>query len=567
VSNYTVVFEPIGRKGECQDGESLLECARRLGIGISSICGGRGTCGTCRVQVTSGTVSEPTPKEVGEFSPQELDNGWRLACQTIPTSDCQVVIPPESLSASERIHLEGLEVAVTLEPPVKAYHLKLTAPSLSDPQADADRLLAVLNIKHQASCRKIDTSVLRSLSPQIRDLDWECRVSVRNGELVAIGPGSSRQLGLAIDLGTTTIAGYIIDLSNGQTLASLGVMNPQIGYGEDIISRIDFAVKTVDGGVRLQKLVIDRLNEMATNLCSTVGVTIDEIVEVVIVGNTAMHHLLLGLPVRQLVLTPFTAAVSMALDIKARDLGLHIAPGAYIHLLPNIAGFVGADHVADLLVTYAGQVKGLTISLDIGTNTEISLINGDEITSTSCASGPAFEGGHIKQGMRAAKGAIERIRIIGDTVNYQTIGEAPPIGICGSGVLDALAQLYLAGAITNSGRFTDKHPRVRGNNNQLEFVIVEREEEGKDTSIVMTQKDIRELQLAKAAIRSGIQLLLEVNGFSEEDIQRVVVAGAFGTYIDHNNRALTSITTKLFPAGRKRCWYGSKAITTISYQA
>jgi uncharacterized 2Fe-2S/4Fe-4S cluster protein (DUF4445 family) len=532
VSNYTVVFEPIGRKGDCRDDESLLECARRLGIGISSICGGRGTCGTCRVQVTSGTVSEHTSKEVEEFSPQELSDGWHLACQTIPTSDCQVVIPPESLSASERIHLEGLEVAISLEPPVKAYRLKLIAPSLSDTQADADRLLRILNEQYQVSCRRIDTSVLRSLSPQLRSLNWECQASVRNGELIALGPWPSRQLGLAIDLGTTTIAGYLVDLNNGQVLASQGVMNPQIGYGEDIISRIDYAVKSTDGGIRLQKLVIDRLNELAINLCSKTEATVDKIVECVIVGNTAMHHLLLRLPVRQLVLSPFTAAVGMALDIKAHDLGINIAPAAYIHFLPNIAGFVGADHVADLLVTDSNQVKGLTISLDIGTNTEISLINGKEITSTSCASGPAFEGGHIKQGMRAAKGAIERLRIIGDTVHYQTIGEALPIGICGSGVLDTLAQLYLSGVIDNSGRFTNKHPRVRNTDNQLEFVIVEREEEGKDSSIVMTQKDIRELQLAKAAIRSGIQLLLEVNGFTEEDISEVVVAGAFGTYID-----------------------------------
>ncbi len=543
MSNYTIIFEPIGRKGKCQDGESLLECTRRLNIGISSICGGKGTCGTCRVQVTNGMVSAPTPKEVEEFTPQELGDGWRLACQTIPISDCQVVIPPESLSASERIHLEGLDIAVPLEPLLKAYHLKLTAPSLSDPQADADRLLSALKDQYRVSCRRIDISMLRSLSPQLRARDWECRASVRNDELVALGPWPSRQLGLAIDLGTTTIAGYLVDLDSGQTLASQGVMNPQIGYGEDIISRIDFAVKSENGGIQLQKLVIDRLNELAINLCTKIEATIDEIAEAVVVGNTAMHHLLLGLPVRQLVLAPFTAAVNMALDVKARDLGLHLAPAAYIHLLPNIAGFVGADHVADLIVTDSSQANGLTIMLDIGTNTEISLINGEEITSTSCASGPAFEGGHIKQGMRAAKGAIERLRITGDTVHYQTIGEAPPIGICGSGVLDALAQLYLAGVIDNSGRFTGKHPRVRTTDKQFEFVIMEREEEGKDSSIVITQKDVRELQLAKAAIRSGIQILLELNGFTEEDIGQVVVAGAFGTYIDLSS----AITIGLLP--------------------
>ena len=543
MATYTVVFEPIGRKGECQDSESILACARRLGVGISSVCGGRGTCNTCRVQVTGGKLSEPTPSEVEALSAQELGDGWRLACQAIPASDCQVVIPPESLSASERIYLEGMEVAVSPEPPVKAYHLKLTAPSLSDQQADADRLLTALEEQNQVTCRKIDTSVLRSLSPQIRGWNWECQASVRNDELVALGPWPSPQLGLAVDLGTTTVAGYLLDLSSGQTLASQGVMNPQIGYGEDIISRIDYVVKSPKEGVRLQKLVIDRINELASELCSKADANIESIVEAVIVGNTAMHHLLLALPVRQLVLAPFTAAVSMALDIKAQELGIKIAPGAYVHFPPVIAGFVGADHVAVLQAIDPHQVDGLVIALDIGTNTEISLINGEEITTTSCASGPAFEGGHIKQGMRAASGAIERLRITKDAIHYQTIGEAPPIGICGSGVLDALAQLYLAGVIDDGGRFTENHPRVRTADNTAEFLLVEQEEKDGQSSIVITQKDVRELQLAKAAIRSGIQLLLEVNGFTEEDIGQVVVAGAFGTYIDLSS----AVTVGLLP--------------------
>lgn len=543
MSNYTVVFEPIGRKGKCQEGESLLACARRLGVDISSVCGGRGTCYTCRVQVTSGTLTEPTSSELETFSAEELGDGWRLACQAIPTSNCQVVVPLESMSASQRILVEGSEIIVSPEPAVKAYHLQLNVPSLSDPQADADRLLKALDEQYQIPCHSIDVNVLRSLTPQLRAWGWECQALVRNNELVALSPWPTRQLGLAIDLGTTTIAGYLVDLSSGETLASQGVMNPQIPFGEDIISRIDYATKSVDGGSQLQKPVVDKLNELVIGLCARAGADVETVVDTVVVGNTAMHHLLLGLPVRQLALTPFTAAINQALDIKARDLGLHIAPGAYIHLLPNIAGFVGADHVADLLVTGASHAEGLTISLDIGTNTEISLINGEEITSTSCASGPAFEGGHIKNGMRAGRGAIERLRITKDAVLYQTIEKAPPVGICGSGVLDALAQLYLAGVIDDGGRFTDKHPRVRTYDDQLEFVIVDRKEKNRDSSIGMTQKDVRELQLAKAAIRAGIQLLLEVNGFTEEDIRQVVVAGAFGAYIDLSS----AVTVGLLP--------------------
>lgn len=537
-------FEPIGWKGKCRDSESILACARRSGLGISSVCGGRGTCHTCRVRVTSGILSEPTRSEVEALSPQELADGWRLACQATPASNCKLVLPPESLSTSQRIYLEGLEAIVPPEPPVKAYHLQLTAPSLSDQKADANRLLEVLNKQHLISCRKIDTRVLRSLSPQIRTWNWECQASVRDDEVVALGPWPSRQLGLAVDLGTTTIAGYLLDLSSGQTLASQGVINPQISYGEDIISRINYVIKSPHEGIRLQKLVVDKLNELASGLCSQACANVDAIVEAVVVSNTAMHHLLLGLPVRQLALTPFTAAASLALDIKAYELGINIAPGAYIHFPPIIRGFVGSDHVAMLLSIDSRQVDGLVIALDIGTNTEISLVNGEEITTTSCASGPAFEGGHIKHGMRAAKGAIERLRITKDAIHYQTIDEAPPVGICGSGALDALAQLYLAGVIDNGGRLRRNHPRVRMTDNQAEFLLVDQEEQDGHPVIVITQKDIRELQLANAAIRTGIQLLLETNGFTEEQIRQVVIAGAFGSYIDVSS----AVTVGLLPS-------------------
>jgi len=437
--------------------------------------------------------------------------------------------------------MEGLDVIIPPEPPVKAYYLQLTEPSLSDQKADADRLLVALEEQYQLPCRKVDINVLCSLSPLIRTWNWECQSSVRDTEVVALSPWPSRQLGLAVDLGTTTIAGYLLDLSNGQTLASKGVMNTQISYGEDIISRINYVVKLPYEGMQLQKLVIDKLNELVSDLCSEAGANNNTIVEAVVVGNTVMHHLLLGLPVKQLALSPFTAAASLALDIKAYELGLNIAPGAYIHFPPIIAGFVGSDHTAMLLATDSRQADGLVIALDIGTNTEISLVNGEEITTTSCASGPAFEGGHIKHGMRAAKGAIERLRITKDTIYYQTIDEAPPVGICGSGALDAMAQLYLAGGIDSSGRLIWNHPRIQVTDQQAEFLIVDQE---RYSSIVLTQKDVRELQLAKAAIRTGIQFLLETNGFTEEKIRQVVIAGSFGSYIDLSS----AVTVGLLPS-------------------
>jgi uncharacterized 2Fe-2S/4Fe-4S cluster protein (DUF4445 family) len=406
---------------------------------------------------------------------------------------------------------------------------------LADPQADADRLLETLNRQHQLHCSDIDINALRKLPPQLRSWNWQCQASVRSHEVIALGPWPSRQLGLAVDLGTSKIAGYLVDLSTGQTLATKGVANPQVSYGADIISRISYAMKSLNKGLRLQKLVVEALNQMANDLCVEVGAEAGEIVEAVVVGNTAMHHLFLGLPVRQLALSPYVPAVSRALDIKARNLGLHIAPGAYLHLLPNIAGFVGADHTAVLLTVVDAESRGMVVALDIGTNTEVSIIDNGKIASTSCASGPAFEGWHIKDGMRAASGAIERLRIANDSIRYQTIDGAPAIGICGSGILDAMAQLYLAGVLDKGGKMAQNHPRVRSNDKQLEFVLVSEKERDGRQAIVITQQDVRELQLAKAAIRTGIQVLLEADGHGEEEIHKVIIAGAFGSYIDVAN--------------------------------
>jgi len=529
---YQIDFEPVGRRGQCRNNESLLACAHQLGVGIVSLCGGKGKCHSCRVKIVTGDVSPPTSNELEAFSSQELKDGWRLACQTYPTTDGKVIVPAESVTTPQRIQVEGLEITVHPEPPVRAYRLQLTAPSLSQPQADADRLLQALDQQHQLHCSQVDIDALRSLSPRLRSWNWRCQATVRHDEVIALGPYPSHQLGLAIDLGTSKIAGYLVDLGDGRTLAAKGIMNPQISYGEDIISRITSAIESPAKSAKLQKLVVDALNELANDLCAGAGAKTEEIVEAVVVGNTAMHHLFLGLPVRQLAYSPFVPAVSQSLDIKARNLGLHMASGTYVHVLPNIAGFVGADHVAMLLATELWQAELPTVALDIGTNTEVSLVNNGEITTVSCASGPAFEGGHIKDGMRAASGAIERLRIANDSIQYQTIDDVPPVGICGSGILDAMAQLYLVGIIDKHGRMKNDHPRLHTHQKQPEFVLVSEEERGGRPAIVITQQDVRELQLAKAAIRTGIQVLLETKGCPEEEIKRVIIAGAFGTYIN-----------------------------------
>jgi uncharacterized 2Fe-2S/4Fe-4S cluster protein (DUF4445 family) len=541
---FHIDFEPIGRRGDCPEGATLLDCARQLGVDLVNLCGGTGSCGRCMVQIMAGDVSEPAPREGDFLSPEQLAAGYRLACQTVPLGDCKVRMPPESLTAPQRTQVEGEEVQVPPEPMVQAYLVTLSPPSLDDLRADAERLTDALAQQHGLTETRVDLAILRQLSPHLRDRarsmnearlrdgGWQVRVAVREREVVALLPPEAGPLGLAVDLGTTKVAVYLVALETGRTLASTGIMNPQIAYGEDVIARLTLAKKDSPQAALLQELVAKTLNEAVAEMCAEVGAEPALIVDAVVVGNTAMHHLFVGLPVEQLVRAPYVPAVASALDLKARDLGLHIAPGGYVHLLPNIAGYVGADHVAMLLATEAAQREGVVLAIDIGTNTEICLAKRGTLTSLSCASGPAFEGAHIKHGMRAAEGAIEHLRLVEDRVEYQTIGGVAAAGLCGTGILDALAQLYLAGVVDARGRM-GQHPRVHEVDGKREFVLVgEDEDDGNRPAITFTQQDVRELQLAKGAMRTGINVLLETNGLSADEIEQVVIAGAFGTYID-----------------------------------
>ena len=536
-------FEPVGRRGQCPAGGTLLDCARRLGVDLVNLCGGTGSCGRCKVQILSGEVSPPSSDEETFLTPAELAAGFRLACRTVPLSGCKIRVPPESLSTPQRTQVEGEETPVVPEPVVRSYLVETVPPSLEDLRSDARRVLDALRASPQGPVHvdTTDLGALCQLSELLREEGWRSQVGIRSGELITVLPPTHKLLGLAVDLGTTKIAGYLIDLESGQTLAAQGIMNPQIAYGEDLIARLGFAIESPTQAAQMQELVVTTLNQMAADLCAEVGAAASQVTEVVVVGNTAMHHLLLQLPVKQLVQAPYLPAVQHALDIKARELGLQVAPGAYVHLLPVIAGYVGADHVAMLLATGVHQADGVVLALDIGTNTEVCLASQGRLTSLSCASGPAFEGAHIRHGMRAAEGAIEHLRILDGHVEYQTIGQAPPVGLCGSGILDTLAQLFRAGIVDVRGRMGD-HACVRGEGRTREFVIIGEEEapglagsqqvQGLRQAITFTQKDVRELQLAKGAMRTGIEVLLRTQGLVEKEIDRVIIAGAFGSYID-----------------------------------
>jgi uncharacterized 2Fe-2S/4Fe-4S cluster protein (DUF4445 family) len=503
-----------------------LDSARQLRVDLVSICGGIGNCERCKVQVISGQVTKPTLEEEACLTKVELEQGFRLACQAYPLSDVKLHVPPESLTAPQRTQVEGLEVDIVPEPAARGIDAHLAVPTLDAPVSDDSNLWASLGLPGG----RIDFQVQQELSQKLRELNWDVRVALRGDEIIALGSPGTKWLGLAVDIGTTKIAGYLLDLESGKTLASQGMMNPQISYGEDVISRIVASSKSLENAIKLQSLLIEALSQLAVDLCAEVKANTANIVEVVVVGNTAIHHLFLRLPVKQLGLAPYIPTMRSSVDVKARELGLKISPGAHVHLVPNVAGYVGADHIAMLLATRIAEAEKTTLAIDIGTNTEICLNHRGRMTSVSCASGPAFEGAHIKFGMRAAPGAIEHVRLSAGKLEIQTIGGEVPVGICGSGLLDVVAQLRLNNLLDKQGRMAaNGHALVRTHNGGPEFVLAERADQ---EPVTISQKDVRELQLAKAAIRLGIQALVQAEGLTENDIEQVIIAGAFGTFIN-----------------------------------
>jgi len=532
LAGHWVTFEPDGQHIWSLPSETLLDTARRAGVRIASVCGGRGLCHSCVVRVTEGPVEPPSQQDLEFFSAEELADNWRRACQSLACGDCRVEISARARAVPMRTEVESEDVWVRPDPAVRLYPVKVVAPSLGYPAADDHRFLTALNEKWPGTCSRIDLDVLRVLPNALRVLGGQVVAIVRFGEIIGVVPPAKGPLpGLAVDIGTTNIGVLLVDLRNGRTLASRAMENPQTSHGADVITRIGKARSSPEKQKQLHDLVVAGINDAARELCETHSLSPDQIADVVVAGNTVMHHLFLQLPVDYLGAVPFVAASGNAMDVKARDIGIKAAPGAYVHAIANIAGFVGGDHTAMLLAIGADHEEKTVVALDIGTNTEISLIHEGRLLTISCPSGPALEGRHIRCGMRSAPGAIESVKISGDQVGVKTIGNVPPVGICGSGVVDAIAQLYLAGVVSRTGVMTREHPRVRIRDRQPEFVFAD-EQKGGGTAIVFNQRDVRAVQLAKGAIRAGIQVLLDEAGLREEQIDQVIIAGAFGNYID-----------------------------------
>ena len=548
-----VELQPIGRRLQVPPGLTVMEAAQLSGVELVSVCGGEGTCGSCRVRAVEGQLSVETVEEESLLSAVERAEGWRLACQAQVCGALRLEIPPESLSTPQRLQLEGQAVDFGLDPPVIAVDLELEPPSLLDLRADATRLSEALAQVGMGGTA-ISLRSARTCSNRLRSQHWRGRAAVyKNGDgtgsLVSVQPAGGALLGLAVDSGTTKLAAYLVDLASGETLAKLGSMNPQTSYGEDVVTRIAFANTSQEAAHLLHERLVEELNQLVSELCMQAGVHRGQIVDAVVVGNTAMHHFVADLPVRQLGEAPYVACVSGAVLVRAEEIGLRLDDGATVYLPPNIAGYVGSDHVAMLVACGLAETARTVLALDIGTNTEISLTHKGNIWSCSTVSGPAFEGAHIHDGMRAAPGAIEHVRFHEGAFQVQTIGGAAAIGICGSGILDAIAEGLKAGIVDARGALATDHPLVGRTPGGPTCLLVPARQTGHGRDVIFTRSDVNEIQLAKGAIRAGTEVLLKEAGIGSEALDEIVVAGAFGTYLDLESAVAVGL---LVDVGRER---------------
>jgi uncharacterized 2Fe-2S/4Fe-4S cluster protein (DUF4445 family) len=561
-----VIFQPSGRRGYIEIGKSIKEASVALGVDIEGVCGEKAICGKCRVRVEEGFFEKYGAKSsrdhlspMGEaerafFSLHEEQNGFRLACQARLLGDAVIFVPEESRLGKQVIRKKTAEKVVDLKPAVKKYYVELPQATLDDPLGDWERLQAELSKGYGLTDLTIDYQVLTTLQETIRRGDWKVTTSIwQNKEIIKVEPGESEKAyGLAVDIGTTTVAAYLCDLCTSSTIATASMMNPQVIYGEDVMSRITYAMTHQEGLDQMNEAIITGLNGLIEDAATQASIRRHDIVDMTIVGNTCMHHIFLNINPVYIGKAPFTPARHHSIDVKACDIRLMIAPGAYVHVLPIEAGFVGADNVGVIIAEEPHRQDSIELLIDIGTNGELVLGNRQKIISSSCATGPALEGAEIKFGMRAAPGAIEKIVIDPKTleVYFKVIGcekwnsELTSIGakgICGSGIIDVVPQMFLAGIIDRSGRFRQnlQTPRLRKDNEEACFVIAWANETSIGQDIVFYQSDLRAVQLAKGAMYAGAKIMMRTLGV--EKLDKVILAGAFGSYIDKTSAALLGL--------------------------
>lgn len=530
-----VIIEPDGIEAHVPAGTLFSKVAAASGIPIESPCGGMGTCGKCKVTV-SGNVSEPDAAEVRSLSDTEIADGVRLACRTHIDGDATVTVPEASRSLVQKILSHGMMRNCEIASGIKKTHVKLAPPTLEDERAALERI--------EASVGDLNASlnVLHNLSSKLEFADYDVTVVTSSNDLISVEPGDTTAhcYGIAYDLGSTTIVGYLMDLSSGKELGVSSVMNPQMVYGDDLVSRISFA-STHDNGIGiLQESAVSAMNRIAEELCSNVQVSAENIYKATVVGNTCMTHILLGIDVASLGQSPYEPTVCKNVQVQASKLGLMFCPEAIVHVLPNVAGFVGSDLVAVMLSAQWEQDGRTRLAVDIGTNGEMALMHKGRTYVCSAAAGPAFEGAGISCGMRGAPGAVDAVTI-GDDVKLSVIDGRRPIGICGSGLLDAAAQMLDAGIIDETGKMLSPgdadflhvalRERLVTGESGVEFVLATKQESGNGKPISITAKDIRCLQLAKGSIHAAIQTMIKEAGATDDDLSEILLAGAFGNYI------------------------------------
>ncbi|KGK87838.1 metal-binding protein [Desulfosporosinus sp. HMP52] len=538
-----VTFLPSEKVTKISKGASILQAAISAGVQVVSTCGGKGTCGKCKVQISSATPANVTEIKLSEnekkfLSAAELAEGWVLACQQLITEDMTIRVQAEQ-AANQRKTDFAAELKIKPAPGVEKVFLQVAKPSVEDQTPDWQRLVAALPDQGIKFNRRAAASLPRLL----RESDYQVTAVLAGERLLAVEPGntSRRCYGVAIDVGTTTVVAYLMDLISGALVNSGAVTNPQQVYGADVISRITHAASGKNQLGELQEKVIEALNSLIRKLCQESGIAKEEIYQAMVVGNTTMAHLFLGIDPTYLAPAPFIPVFRDAVDVQADELGLDILATGRVSVLPNVAGYVGSDTVGVMLAAGADRLPGISLIVDIGTNGEIVLSGKGRILTCSAAAGPAFEGAEIKYGMRAAEGAIEGVRL-GEDVELEIIGGGKPRGICGSGLIDAIAELHRAGVIGPTGRFAaesaqlEKLPpllrqRLRKGERASEFVLVWGKDSETGEDIILSQKDIREMQLAKGAIMAGIRILSLEMGINLQEIDRILLAGAFGNYI------------------------------------
>ena len=540
----TVTIEPHGIKVEVEKGTSLLQAIWKAGLSIRTECGGFGICGKDRIVIIKGNenINPLTKSEIEHLTKEEIDKGYRLSCQARVFGDVTIYIPEESRVklAERKVAAQGFMRQITINPAVKVVKVQLPQPSLEDQRPDFDRLVDTVRNVTKLDNVRIDLDLLKDLPFKLRTYNWYLNVILWNDEIISVEPGALNldAYGVGVDIGTSKIVVHLVDLNTGEIKAVEYMENPQLAYGEDIMTRMTFAEMNPNNPKTLQNLVINAINELIERAAKDAKIPLGRIFEIVVVGNTTMHHFFLGLPTRFLSKSPFPPVTGELISIKARELGLKGHPKAYVTVLPNIAGFVGADAVADVLATGVINSKENVILVDIGTNTEIFVGNSENMVACSAPSGPAFEGAEITFGMKAVNGAIERIKINDDgEVEYSVIGDEKPKGLAGSAVIDAIAELFRRGIIDSRGRFRKdlNLRRLRKYDLGWGYVIAWASETAIGKDIVLFERDISEIILAKAAIYAGISVAMARRQVKQEEISRIFVAGSFGNHLDPLN--------------------------------